>query len=269
VSAKLDPITVANAQELAVQLDGLGFAHRPAVLLSASAPYDRPATADMTSQEREQMCALCRRYVQMSRPRAIRSAVLELTKAAIMRGVQLIFGAHPAISPMVLEAARSAGAGAARILIFQSDYFAGRIPGSTLDLADWSSGRLFLTPRQSANRDSEARALSLTTMRTLMVSPGNLRGAVFVGGMDGLEEEARLFKSAHRVLPRYAIASTGSAALDLFDRGSQGWLPGTSHEFAGSLANPDLLKTGTSYSLIARKILDDMGISAPAGRGHV
>lgn len=262
MSARLDPITIADTHEFEGKLEGLEFFKKPAILLSAGVPDIRPHTADMTVAEREYMHALCTRYIQMSQPAAIRSAVLEITKTALRRKVQLIFGAHPMISPTVLDVARNTGAGAASILIFQSEFFAGQIPGSTLDLANWSAGRLFFTPRQHASRDYEARTRSLTTMRTLMVSPNNLLGAIFVGGMDGLEEEARLFQSTHQKLPCYAIASTGSAALDLFNRGSRNWTPGTAHEFAGSLADPDVLK-GTSYSLIARKILDDMRVPTP------
>jgi hypothetical protein len=219
----------------------------------------REASPDMTPEERNQAIELSKRHVQSAQPQRIRLAVTELTKAALMRHAQLIFGAHPAISPMVLEAARNAGAPPDSILIFQSDFFADRIPRSTLELSDWSAGRLFFTRQRPAGRPYDARNLSLTEMRSLMVSPKNLRGAIFVGGMEGVEEEAKLFKSAHPNLPRYAIASTGSAALGLFDRAS--------HEFAGSLPDPDILKSSTSYSLLARKILDDMGISPTDRRG--
>jgi hypothetical protein len=212
---------------------------------------------------------MCTRYVQSAQPQRIRLAVMEFTKTALMRHAQLIFGAHPAISPMVLDAARNAGAQPDSILIFQSDFFAGRIPGSTLELSDWSAGRLFFTPQQSADRLCDARSLSLTEMRFIMVSPSNLRGAIFVGGMEGVEEEAELFKSAHPTLPRYAIGSTGSAALDLFDRASRYTSPAKPHEFAGSLTDPEVLKTSYSYSLLARKLLDDMGISAPISRARV
>jgi SLOG cluster3 family len=269
VSARLDPISVTDARDLSVRLRSLRSAERPAILLSASVPYIREATSDMKPQERNQLRELSMRYVQSAQPQRIRLAVMELTKAALMRHAQLIFGAHPAISPMVLDAARNAGAQPDSILIFQSDFFAGRIPGSTLELSDWSAGRLFFTPQQPADLQYDARNLSLTKMRSLMVSPPNLRGAIFVGGMEGVEEEAKLFKSAHPNLPRYAIASTGSAALDLFNRASQLTLPGAQHEFAGSLPDPDILKTGTSYSLLARKIFDDMGISAPTDRRRV
>ena len=95
-------------------------------------------------------------------------------------------------------------------------------------------------------------------MRRLMVSPKNLKGAIFIGGMEGVDEEAERFKEAHEHLPRYAIASTGSASMDLFERMERF----EQANFAGRLQGPDreMLKTGSSYALIARKILDDMGV---------
>ena len=265
MSAGLEPVRVTDAHDLSVRLRALGSAERAAILLSASVPYIREPTPDMTPKERDQARELSTGYVQSAQPQRIRLAVMELTKAALLRHAQLIFGAHPAISPMVLEAARNVGAESDSILIFQSDFFADRIPGSTLELADWSAGRLFFTPQRPAGRHYQARSLSLTEMRSLMVSPPNLRGAVFVGGMEGVEEEAKLFESVHPNLPRYAIASTGSAALSLFGHESS---PSGPHAFAGSLKDPDVLMTSASYSLIARKILDDIGIRTPGDLHH-
>jgi hypothetical protein len=260
VRAGLDPVPVTDIRDLAGRLRALRQWDGPAILLSASVPYVREGTSDMTPQERADQRERSKRYVHLAHPQSIRLAVAELTKAALMRDARLIFGAHPAISPMVLSAARNAGALPESILIFQSDFFAGQIPGSTLQLADWSAGRMFFTPQRSASRYHDARKLSLTEMRSLMVSPSSLRGAVFVGGMEGTVEEAGLFNSAHADLPRYAIASTGSAARDLFDSAPR--------NFAGSLPDPKLLVSGSSYSLLARKILDDMRIFAPPARGR-
>ena len=171
MSAGLEPVRVTDAHDLSVRLRALGSAERAAILLSASVPYIREPTPDMTPKERDQARELSTGYVQSAQPQRIRLAVMELTKAALLRHAQLIFGAHPAISPMVLEAARNVGAESDSILIFQSDFFADRIPGSTLELADWSAGRLFFTPQRPAGRHYQARSLSLTEMRSLMVSP--------------------------------------------------------------------------------------------------
>jgi hypothetical protein len=251
---------VKDAHELSKRLVVSDSASRPSILLSASVPREREPTEDMTEHERAELEWRNKHYTESARPPQIRSAVMELTKAALMRNVQLIFGAHPAISPMVLDAARNIGAPPESILIFQSRFFEKEIPDSTLELADWSAGRLFFTPEQHATRRRDARNQSLTLMRSIMVSPPNLRGAIFVGGMEGVEEEAKLFKKEHRNLPCYAVASTGSAAADLFF-GESKLAPGGQDQFAGRRVEPDLLTSGTSYSLLAREILADMGIS--------
>ena len=260
MSTKLAPVLVTNADDLSRHLDGTRSANRPAILLSASVPHRRQATDDMTADELAELEWRNEHYTGSARPLQIRSAVMELTKAALMHNAQLIFGAHPAISPMVLDAARNIGAPPESILIFQSQFYEKQIPGSTLELADWTAGRLFFTPEQYAERSRDARNKSLTVMRTIMVSPSNLRGAVFVGGMEGVEEEAQLFKSKPDNLPSYAIASTGSAAADLFF-GESKLAPGGRTQFAGRRVEPDLLESGTSYSLLARKILEDMEIT--------
>ena len=75
-----------------------------------------------------------------------------------------------------------------------------------------------------------------------------------VGGMEGTEEEAVIFRRLQGVRPRYAIASTGSAAQIMYKRAPM--------EFSGSLQDRSCLEDyPVSYSLVARRILDDMGIS--------
>jgi SLOG cluster3 family len=228
---------------------------RPTLFLSASVPYRRKAGTD------KQLLANPR-YVATSQPERIRLAVRELTQSALMRNIRLVFGAHPDISPMVLEAARKLPVMPGSVLIFQSAVFEQLIPKSTLDLADWSKGLLFLTPEINAGAP-DSRERSLAEMRALMLKTPGLCGAVFVGGMDGTEDEADLFESMHSHLPRYAIASTGSAALFLFDRASINRSP---QSFAGKNMQQNaasLLDYPTSYKLTARRILDDMGFTPP------
>jgi hypothetical protein len=231
---------------------------RPTLFLSASVPYRRKAGTD------QQMLANPR-YVAMSQPERIRVAVRELTHSALMRGIRLVFGAHPDISPLVLEAARKLPVVPGSILIFQSAVFEQIIPKSTLDLADWSKGVLFITPVINAGAP-DSRERSLAEMRALMLKTPGLCGAVFVGGMDGTEEEADLFEVMHGNLPRYAIASTGSAALFLFERALIGGPP---QAFAGRNMwqnAASLVDYPTSYKLTARRILDDMGFAPPPPR---
>jgi hypothetical protein len=98
---------------------------------------------------------------------------------------------------------------------------------------------------------------------TMFASPG-LVGAVFVGGMDGIEKEARLFKAKHPILPTYSVASVGGAARDLLDKPTAP-LPGaqrppyTAAEFCGNpVAGVDeqvLREELVGYTRLARTIV--------------
>jgi hypothetical protein len=222
----------------------------PALFLSASVPYLRETRKDLPNAERERERQRNQHYLQTAEPARIRSAVVALTQAALLRGMRLVFGAHPAISPMVLSVARDARATARSILVFQSAFFEDQLPNATLELADWTAGALIMTAKRSAAPPLNARQQSLSLMRKLMVSVPGLRGAVFIGGMEGVEEEANIFRQTNPRLPLYAVASTGSAAADLFEHATR--------EVAGTLKDPTLLKTCRSYSLLARRILDDL-----------
>ena len=125
---------------------------RPSVFVGASVPYRRPPER-MTPDERERN----ELYVSTSQPARIRDAVAHLCRLAFAREVQLVFGGHPAISPLVLNAARRFGPppedGAANrplVVVFQSRHFFDRIPQETIDLADWRHGTLLWTARRPA-----------------------------------------------------------------------------------------------------------------------
>lgn len=229
---------------------------RPAILLSASVPYDRRGVSRQPAGGSRATSPV---YLETMQPARIRSAVLALTRAALRRGARLVFGAHPAISPMVLSAARDAHAPRGSIVIFQSRFFRADVPASTLDLASWEAGVLVWTEAAPGPRgagavpEAEQRARSLTRMRRQMVSFPGLRGAIFVGGMEGVEEEAELFRQQNERLPRYALASTGSAALKI-------WMQSQGRDFMGGLNDRAVLTDVRSYSVVAKRILDDLRI---------
>jgi hypothetical protein len=75
VSAGREPIRVTDGRDLSERLHALGSAKRAAILLSASVPYFREATPDMTAEERSQARELSTRYMQSAQPQRIRSAV--------------------------------------------------------------------------------------------------------------------------------------------------------------------------------------------------
>lgn len=222
----------------------------PTVLMAASVPYIRKYPDSMPNGERRRKIQSDRKYVSSAHPESIRMAVMELALGVLRRGGRLVFGGHPAISPMVLHAARDLNLPDGRVLVFQSDYFKSDITEPTLRLSNWNSGVMIMTPDVRNQRDS-----SLTCMREFMCAVPSLKGAVFIGGMDGIVEESRLFHARNPTLSRYALASTGGAALlDLFD--SQ-----HAPQHAGQLDRNLLKARNPSMALLIQYILNDMNFS--------
>ena len=158
-----------------------------AIFLSASVPYREP-------------------FVNYFDAIAIREAVLALVSLCV-RERELVFGGHPAISPLVEHAARSLGA-LERVHIFQSNFFKNHVP---------AVARAF--PNLHWTRRGKDATTSLTTMRKQMIGFRDYGAAVFIGGMEGLFEEMEVFKNVHPDVPVIPIASTGGAARDLLERG--------------------------------------------------
>lgn len=158
-----------------------------AIFLSASVPYREP-------------------FVNYFDAIAIREAVLALVSVCV-RDRELVFGGHPAISPLVEHAARSLGA-MDRVHIFQSNFFKDKIPAVAREF-----------PNLHWTRKGADIPKSLTTMRKQMTTFRDFGAAVFIGGMEGLFEELELFKKAYPGAPIIPIASTGGAAKDILDKG--------------------------------------------------
>lgn len=162
-----------------------------AVFLSASVP----------DPERD------RRYIDTADVTAIRDAVRALV-AVVTPARTLVFGGHPAISPFVLRAARDLG-WERRVVIYVSRFFRAKVPQDNLAFP-----RITWTP--SVRRDREQ---SLARMRREMLDAFTYTAGVFIGGMEGVEQEHALFRARWPVVPTYPVASTGAAARVLFDAG--------------------------------------------------
>lgn len=63
------------------------------------------------------------------------------------------------------------------------------------------------------------REESLELMRREMIGSRNYGAAVFIGGMEGIFDEARIFKEIHPERKIIPVASTGGAKKDLIERG--------------------------------------------------
>lgn len=147
-------------------------------------------------------------YVETANPFLIQCAVRELV-ITVIRSHRIVWGGHPSITPMVASICTDLGVDYSNaVVLYQSRFFDGKAPEEnkqfgTVEYVDAVKGDL---------------QASLQSMRDAMLSRPALVAAVFIGGMDGVETEHRLFTNYHpksRVLP---VPATGGAALDLAKR---------------------------------------------------
>lgn len=133
---------------------------------------------------------------------AINAAIAALVHVALGRR-QLVFGGHPAITPMIWVVAEEMGVDyGAWVKLYQTLFFKDEFPEDNQRFQN-----VVYTP---AEADREA---SLLRMRRQMLGNFQFEAGVFVGGMKGVEEEYELFKSMHPKASLLPLASTGGAAL--------------------------------------------------------
>lgn len=141
-------------------------------------------------------------YAETADNVAIRDAITAAVQVVTPTG-KLVFGGHPAITPMV---ARVAGAmhTLENVSIFQSLWFEPMFPPENRAFRS-----LTLVPAAATKQ------LSLGDMRDEMLK-GPFDAAIFIGGMKGVEDEfEKLWK---RVPHWFPLATTGGAALVLAQR---------------------------------------------------
>lgn len=146
-------------------------------------------------------------YHETANPFLIQCAVRELV-IAVIREHRIVWGGHPAITPMIWNICEDMGVEYARsVILYQSRYFEDWFPNENEKFDN-------VVYVDAVNNDREQ---SLLEMRNAMLSRTDLDAAVFIGGMDGSEEEFKIFKNFHpnaKVLP---VAATGGAAKLLAD----------------------------------------------------
>jgi hypothetical protein len=204
------------------------------IFLSASVPYRAPA-------------------LYVSDPVAVREAVRALVAHVVVQG-PLVFGGHPAITPLVWEGARSLNA-VDNVYIYQSERFRNLIPREAAFFKNlvWTPAVPKTPPDPN---DPFDRQKSLEVMRDLMIrqrlAPDRgitlpeFEAGVFLGGMDGVEEEWDLFQRHYPRAPAYPVASTEGAARLLLDR---------PNVLARLRPWEELLKEELSYRSVFRELL--------------
>lgn len=147
------------------------------------------------------------RYHETADVIAIRDAVRALT-TAVLPHAELHWGGHPSITPLIKAVAEDIGLMSKQhVHLYQSEYFRPVMPEDNDAFED-----VIIVPR------TDTRESSLENMRHVMLSATRFDAAVFIGGMEGVEDEFRLFRSLHPNAAAYPVASTGAAARLLYER---------------------------------------------------
>jgi hypothetical protein len=138
---------------------------------------------------------------------AIREAVKSLVLVLLEREGHLVFGGHPAITPLVRLLFNEAGRSPRNhVTLYQSALFRTEFPPDNAAFEH-------LVIVEAVGTDREA---SLHLMRQRMLKEQGYSCGVFIGGMDGVIEEFKIFRESQPHIPVFPIASTGAAAQIIY-----------------------------------------------------
>ncbi len=136
---------------------------------------------------------------------AISALVSALLFVALGRR-QIVWGGHPAITPMIWAYAEALNVDYGKwVTLYQSDFFKDDFPEENARF-----GNVIVTKAVEGDRER-----SLEIMRRRMLSETRFEAAIFAGGMRGIFDEYRLvteLANGAKILP---IVSTGGAAAAL------------------------------------------------------
>jgi hypothetical protein len=184
------------------------------VFLSASIPYpDRDKkfydTADIVS---------------------IRDAVRALATVVIPKA-HLVWGGHPSITPLIRFVMDKMNVDLKKhVTLYQSLFF------EEYFLPDnFAFENIVLTEKRN-NRNE-----SLELMRSKLVNENDFKVGIFIGGMEGINDEYLLFKERHPNALILPIASTGAAARILYEGQPQAYDIRLKNDYAYMALFRDLL----------------------------
>jgi len=159
----------------------------------------------------------------------IADAVTAITSVILSANGRIAFGGHPTITPLVLLIASTANKYGS-VDVYQSKWFASQITPETRRLEELGYGKIHWTKREHSFDKS------LSTLRKVMFRESDPLGAIFIGGMDGLYQEYKLFREEYPERPCIPITGPGGAAGKLEPVG----MPDDLRMLLGSLRYPYL-----------------------------
>lgn len=146
------------------------------------------------------------KYYETADVIAIRDSVLALS-SVILPKYHLVWGGHPSITALIAQVLSHSNREANQhVTLYQSKFFEKYFP-----LENESVAHIIVTP------DLSDRDKSLYEMRMQMIKDNHFYAAIIIGGMEGVEEEYKMFTAVHPDAKVFPIASTGAAAKLIFD----------------------------------------------------
>ena len=113
---------------------------------------------------------------------AIRDAVIALS-SVVLPHYHLIWGGHPSITPLIANVLRHSNKKVnSSVTVYQSGFFAKEFPSDNKDIEH------IVVTKDLGDRDK-----SLEIMRKEMIVENDFAAAVFIGGMNGVEDEYKIF----------------------------------------------------------------------------
>lgn len=228
--------------------------HERIVFLSASFP----------SRERNP------KFYETADPDEITQALVATCRAVLAAGGRLVFGGHPSVTPLVMMVAEEylpetiedrrnlRGNGRAVVIAYQSEAFRAAMPESTRNLETWGLGDLRwvkvhgkqprFTPDGTLVQGSGDSALQ--AMREQMLAETKPIAAIFIGGMEGIHDEAAMFRLICKGRPLYFVGAPGGAARELAQREQAEFTA------ASGLTSHELLAVRSYPALSQRIVLD-------------
>lgn len=147
------------------------------------------------------------KYFETADVSAIRDSVNALAKLIIPQA-RLIWGGHPSITPLIKITLDQLNYDVQEhVTLYQSRLFEKYFPKDNDSFAN-------IQLIDSVDNDRED---SLLAMRKCMLGDNKFIAGIFIGGMEGVIDEMNIFKELHPNTPIFPIASTGAAALEIYN----------------------------------------------------
>lgn len=146
------------------------------------------------------------KYYDTSDVIAIRDSVIALATSVIPKH-RLVWGGHPSITPLINYVMQKLHLNIQEhVTIYQTKFFEKIYP---------EDNNQFQNIIQTDNLGE--RESSLLLMRKTMFQSCEFSAGIFIGGMEGVEAEYKLFREFHPEAIVIVLASTGAAAKIIYD----------------------------------------------------